>query len=291
MAKLIAIQRLWLKSHPEIDERMIQEFISLNPQLLELGDVVVKDKERRQPHAGRLDLLLQDSNDERRYEVEIQLGETDPSHIIRTLEYWDVERRRFPKFEHCAVLIAEDITSRFLNVMSLFNGTIPFIAIQMSAHKSVDGSIALSFTTVLNELSRDLEEDDASSQIKTTREDWEVRSSKESMKVVDELFALSQRLYPSIAVNYTKGYIGTTIAGKSVNFAIMKPKKKSVRFELFIRQTDEITKMIDDFGFEQQSYNHNFGYYPIRLGTGDAARNSENLSTLITIAYSQRVTE
>ncbi len=39
--------------------------------------------------AGRLDLLLQDAN-QRRYEVEIQLGATDESHIIRTIEYWDI---------------------------------------------------------------------------------------------------------------------------------------------------------------------------------------------------------
>ena len=48
------------------------------------------------------------------------------SHIIRTIEYWDIERKRYPQYEHCAVLVAEDITSRFLNVISLFNGTIPF---------------------------------------------------------------------------------------------------------------------------------------------------------------------
>ena len=30
-------------------------------------------------------------------------------------EYWDIERRRYPQYDHCAVLIAEDITSRFLN--------------------------------------------------------------------------------------------------------------------------------------------------------------------------------
>jgi len=54
-----------------------------------LGDLIVKDKERIQPGAGRLDLLLQDPDTNLRYEVEIQLGKTDESHIIRTIEYWD----------------------------------------------------------------------------------------------------------------------------------------------------------------------------------------------------------
>ena len=83
-----------------------------------------------QPRAGRLDLLLQDPDTQRRYEVEVQLGSTDESHIIRTIEYWDIEKKRYPQYDHCAVLVAEDITSRFLNVVSLFNGTMPLIAIE-----------------------------------------------------------------------------------------------------------------------------------------------------------------
>ena len=55
------------------------------------------------------------------------------------------------QYDHCAVLIAEDITSRFLNVVSLFNGTIPLIAIQMQALKIGD-SVTLIFTTVMDEL-------------------------------------------------------------------------------------------------------------------------------------------
>jgi hypothetical protein len=37
------------------------------------------------------------------------LGPTDESHLIRTVEYWDIERRKWPGYEHCAVLIAEDV--------------------------------------------------------------------------------------------------------------------------------------------------------------------------------------
>jgi hypothetical protein len=60
----------------------------------------------RNGKAGRLDLLLEDPDPEAatRYEVEIQLGATDEPHIIRTLEYWDIERKRYPQYEHCAVM-------------------------------------------------------------------------------------------------------------------------------------------------------------------------------------------
>ena len=108
-------ERMWLKHHPEFNEAWLQERIAEDPSILGLGDLILKDKERLQPRAGRLDLLLQDPDSSRRYEVEVQLGSTDENHIIRTIEYWDIERKRFPQYDHTAVIVAEDITSRFLN--------------------------------------------------------------------------------------------------------------------------------------------------------------------------------
>src|SRR3954468_15592948 len=143
--------RLSLKDHPELDEKWVQARIAEDPSLLGLGELVLRDKERMQPRAGRLDLLLQEPEGDRRYEVEVQLGSTDESHIIRTIEYWDVERKRYPQYDHCAVIVAEDITARFLNVISLFNGTIPLIAIQMNAVK-VGEHLSLLFTTVMDQV-------------------------------------------------------------------------------------------------------------------------------------------
>lgn len=128
--KFVRFEKIELRGHPELNERWVQERIAEDPSILGLDEVILKDKERLQPGAGRLDLLLQDPDSNRRYEVEIQLGRTDESHIIRTIEYWDIERKRYPQYDHTAVIIAEDITSRFLNVISLFNGFIPLVAIQ-----------------------------------------------------------------------------------------------------------------------------------------------------------------
>jgi RecB family endonuclease NucS len=87
---------LSLKAHAELDEKWVQDLIAKDPSMLGLGeDLALRQKERIQPHAGRLDLLLQDSEG-RRYEVELQLGSTDETHIIRTIEYWDIERKRYP---------------------------------------------------------------------------------------------------------------------------------------------------------------------------------------------------
>jgi L-alanine-DL-glutamate epimerase-like enolase superfamily enzyme len=104
-------ERISLKSHTDFNEKWLQARIVEDPGILGLGDVVLIERERTQERAGRLDLLLADPEQDRRYEVELMLGPTDESHIVRCIEYWDIERRRYPGYEHCAVLVAEDITS------------------------------------------------------------------------------------------------------------------------------------------------------------------------------------
>lgn len=157
--KYVKPERVFLSDHLELNERWAQERIAEDPSLLALGDLILKDKERMQPHAGRLDLLCQDADSNRRYEIEIQLWKTDESHIIRTIEYWDIERKRYPQYDHTAVIVAETITSRFLNVISLFNGVIPLVAIQMQTFR-VGDQISLVFTTVLSEMKLGLVDED-----------------------------------------------------------------------------------------------------------------------------------
>jgi hypothetical protein len=102
--KFVKPERILLSNHPEYRETWVQERIAEDPSILGLGDLVLKDKERNQPRGGRLDLLLQDAESSTRYEVEVMLGGTDESHIIRTIEYWDVEKKRYPQYDHYAVL-------------------------------------------------------------------------------------------------------------------------------------------------------------------------------------------
>jgi hypothetical protein len=73
----VKYETISLRLHPEFNEKWVQDRIADDPLILGLGDLVLRDKERMQPRAGRLDLLLQDRESNRRYEVEIQLGSTD----------------------------------------------------------------------------------------------------------------------------------------------------------------------------------------------------------------------
>ena len=76
MADFIKLQEIDLKNSTEINESWIQQTIADNPEILGLGNVHVRDKERKQESGGRLDLLLENDDDENpvRYEVEIQLS-------------------------------------------------------------------------------------------------------------------------------------------------------------------------------------------------------------------------
>jgi hypothetical protein len=236
-----------LKNHPEFDEKWVQTRIADDPSILGLGELEIKDLERRQPKAGRLDILLRDPDTGKRYEVEVMLGAVDPSHIIRTLEYWDNERKRFPQYDHCAVIVAEDITSRFLNVISLFNSSVPIIALQMNALQ-VDDKIVLDFAKVLDEISLGEDDEDDGMEETTDRPYWEQRSSPESMNMVDECLKIVQEVCPGCDLKYNKYYIGLTLRNRTNNFVVFRPKKNFLRIEAKISAKESWAERIEATG-------------------------------------------
>jgi len=278
------ITKLSLKSHPELTERWVQERIAENPQMLGLGDVVLKDKERIQPRAGRLDLLLQDAEANHRYEVEIQLGKTDESHIIRTIEYWDIERKRYPQYEHTAVIVAEEITARFLNVISLFNGTIPLMAIQMSAVE-LGETVSLLFTTVLDEARFGLVDEDEEVQEFTDRAYWEARGSKATVAMADEVLKLVAEFAPGLELKFNKFYIGLATNGIPNNFLIFRPQKSALRLEVRLPPSSETEAMLETAGLDVMDYDKRWGRYRLRLNKGEVAKFTEVLSALSQQAF------
>jgi hypothetical protein len=108
-----------------LDERWLQNRIEEDPSILGLGDIQLMKREKPQPTGGRIDFVMYDPEQELRFEVEIMLGVLDESHIIRTVEYWDIERQRYPAYDHRAVIVAEEITARFFNVIRLLNRAVP----------------------------------------------------------------------------------------------------------------------------------------------------------------------
>jgi hypothetical protein len=284
--RFVRPDRIWLKEHPELNERWVQDRITEDPAIIGLGDLVLKDKERRQPHAGRLDLLLQDPDNDRRYELELQLGRTDESHIIRTIEYWDIERRRYPQYDHCAVIVAEDIASRFLNVIGLFNSSIPIIAIQMAA-LAIGDQVALVFNTILNELSRGLEEEeDDSHQDPVDRGYWEGRVGRDIIGMADQLFNILRQRDPSLEMKYNKYSIVLAKSGVVDKFVSFRPKRQFLRVEARLPQSEETDSRLEEAGLDLLPYK--WGKYRVRVTKADLNKQEAVIADLLKLAYENR---
>ena len=279
-------ERISLKGHSEYDEKWVQTIIAENPAVLGLGDLVLRDQERIQPHAGRLDLLLQDMDTNRRFEVELQLGPTDESHIIRTIEYWDIERQRYPQYDHCAVLVAEQVTSRFLNVISLFNGALPVIAIQMQAFV-IGEHVTLIFTTVLDELVRGaVEEDEDAEAAPTDRTYWEARSSKAVVSLADKLLDLIREFEESVELKYNKFYIGLVKEGRPFNFVTFQPRKKHLILRVMMPKSEDLDERIDGAGID--TLDHRRGTYRLRIAEDDLTSKSDFIREIMGMAHAKR---
>jgi len=282
--EVVKFEKVSLKNHSELNEHWVQNLIAEDPSILGLGDLILRDKERIQPRAGRLDLLLQDADSNRRYEVEVQLGALDESHIIRTIEYWDIERKRYPQYEHTAVIIAEDITSRFLNIISLFNGMIPLVAIQMNTLK-IEDNIGLVFTTVLDQMTLGLVEEDEETQEITDRLYWENKTSKKLVSLADDLLEIAKEQEIKLELKYNKFYIGMAIDSQTNNFFIIRPKKGFIRFEPRLKNTEETTEKLESAGLDVMDYDNRSGRYRIRLKSEEVKKYQAILTEIIKEAF------
>jgi hypothetical protein len=250
-----------MKGNPQLSEKWVQEVLVGDPALLGFGDVVVKDVERTQAHGGRLDLLLSDPDTSTRYEVELQLGATDESHIIRTIEYWDTERRRYPQYDHVAVIVAEEITARFFNVISLFNGFIPIVAIQMSAIELTESEVTLVFTKVLDRITLGSEEEEEGEPV--DRAYWEQRSSPEMLAIADRIFVHLQDFDPGVEPKYNKHYIGPSKNGVSSLYVLVRPQKRKINVEMRIPRSDEVSLAIEEAGLDTLPYDTRWNHYRV----------------------------
>ena len=281
---LIKPEKLDLKQHPVLNEKWVQDIIVKDTALLGLGELDVINIQKSQPKAGRLDLLLRDPESNRRYEVEIQLGKVDESHIIRTIEYWDIERKRYPQYDHTAVIIAEDITSRFLNVISIFNGFIPLIAIQMNAYKIKDDYF-LQFTKVLDVVNLGLIEEGPEEP--KDRNYWENKATRETVSIADELLKLILEFTPGYELKYNKFYIGLAKDGQPDNFVIFRPTKRNLQMGLRLEQSEEIEKLLENADLDIMDYDMVFGRYRIKLSKQDIDKHKQLIIDLLKQAYNQ----
>lgn len=270
-----------VRSLPGGDERLIQQLIADDPSVLTLGPLVLRDKERIQPSGGRLDILLQDEDATAWYEVEVQLGKTDESHIIRTIEYWDRERKRYPDIRHTAVIVAEEITGRFFNVISLFNQSIPIIALKLSALKHGE-QFGIIFTKILDYEPKGLETEDG--YLATTRRDWEGYAPSAIMAIADQILLIAKESNHAVELKYNKNYISTTLDGTGSNFIYLMPQKKQLKLWVCLKSAPELDKRCEDAGLDP-NYSSYWRGYQFDLRPGDVERHRDFLKGFIGSLY------
>jgi hypothetical protein len=185
-----------------------------------LGGLEVAAKEHHQPVGGRIDFLMRDTEAGVYYEVEVMLGALDESHIIRTIEYWDLERQRRPTWDHCAVIVAEDITTRFFNVLRLLNRAVPLIAVKLSA-VSVNGRVLLVPVTVLN-ITEEASDEPVDPVERADRAYWEKRSPQ-ILTVMDRIASVLKTTNLELRVTFNRGHIALGTTG--TNFCWLVPRK------------------------------------------------------------------
>ncbi len=279
-------ERISLKVDSTFNERWLQDRIHEDPSILGLGEVIVRDRERVQERAGRLDLLLADPEQNRRYEVELMLGATDESHIIRCIEYWDIERRRYPAYEHCAVLVAEDITSRFLNVLSLLAGTVPLIAIQVNALR-VGDHIVLDFVRVLDQrqLRRDDEADTKLASVDASY--WTDKASAKAVKLLDELLdIINEQTETKQQLNYNRYYVGLTDGTRNRTFIRFRPRKAFVHVELAVSDPEPRIEKCEEAGLAAGVRDDRL---KVTVAPGDVKKHRELLGELFKLALQENV--
>ncbi len=267
-----------------LDEAFVEKFIAEDPSVLGLGNDLKVLERQRQQDKGRLDLLLQDSAQSRRFEVELMLGELDESHLVRTIEYWDIERRRYAAYEHCAVVVAESITARFLNVITLFSGSISLIALQMNAVNVADKT-GIVFLKVVD--SRKLRSDDSgllSSSKSSSHDEWVKCAGKAVMDVVDKCCEIiRQKSKRERAPDYTAGYVGMTDHGRSNLFVCFQPNKSSLWIYAKLDPSEPWETRVQEAGLDYRSD----GDFRVKVTPKDFSENEPLIREMLVEAIKQ----
>lgn len=217
------------------DEYWLQDIIYENPKVLGLGNLVPVNKEKKQSKGGRLDILLKEPEEKIMYEVEVMLGETDPSHIIRSIEYWDNEKRKYPQRQHFCVLVAESFDRRYFNVIQLMSLNIPMIAIQADLIEFNNEQV-LHFTKIIDIYTEPEESEEDVKQVNEST--WNLDSPWTNANA-KEFYNILKNEISKINIGYTQSYISISVDGKNA-YSFHKRTKPTSAFFFSIKDEEKI---------------------------------------------------
>jgi predicted transport protein len=312
------------KDHKIITEKIIQDIIADRPEILGLGEgLTLVGKEMNQKKAGRIDLLFQENKSKKIYEVEIQLGKLNESHLLRAVGYWNIERKKSPDYEHSAVVIAEVVESRMLDLIELYKENVSIIVLQMTAYK-IENEICLTFKRKENK--RNITDDDNKDNAvnyeykpfkEWDRQYWENKVSEKELMAVDKIHSFLKEIDSNIRINYTEKYIGfkkkfdnfvfivirCTPISKSVlkqssetetkikveeesdSFVFIEIKQDTLILKLALEKSSETETRIEKAGLNLGNYSKKRGEYPIKITKDDIKNKESTLKKLLKQTY------
>lgn len=245
-----------------LNEQQLQEHIESNLDMLDLGASGLKVlASQKQTSHGRLDLLLEADHYER-YVVEIQLGQPDPSHIIRLIEYWEESRSSDLDYTYYAVLVAENIMQgrhiKVLNVLKRHG--LPLVAVNVTAVKQADSVIGLSFSRVLDSFEET--EDGDSLQEPASEESWTDHHGEDIAELAKKM---CQKF--GVAPNFTRNYVGMEDPEKGRNARCKifgRKRNRAIELRFVLSKSAELDKEIEAQGFKPDYRRHS---YWIQIGS------------------------
>ncbi len=183
------------------------------------------------------------------------------------------------------MLVAEDVVTRFLNVIGLFSGSVPFVVVQVNAFQ-VDGKLVLNFVKVLD--SRSLRTDEATElkEKATDRAYWISRASTSTVELAEKCIAIiNQVATVTRKPSYNKYFIGLNDGIRPGNFVTFKPRKSflKVKFEA-LSPTEPWLKRLEEKGLDSDVKNEDLR---VTLTAKDFDDNSELLTELLHEAVKQ----
>ena len=169
-----------------LDEAWLEQWLQHDPKRLGLGAAVRIVRARLARAAGpssggRLDLqAVDDTVEDRVYDIELMRGELDADHGFRALDYWARERKADDQDrDHLPVIVAERIKgSRYWTLLETLAESISLIALEVRCME-VDGRPAVWLEQVLvpDELQPAETGDLQRARGNLTEEEWKARTT------------------------------------------------------------------------------------------------------------------
>lgn len=178
------------------------------------------------------------------------------------------------------MIVAEEITARFFNVIRLLNRAVPLIALQLSAFPISKDEVIVHAIKVLD-IYEEAEPEEEEGGAQVDRRYWERRASAASLQALDAVVALVNAEVGQARVTYNKGHIALGTSGR--NFCWFHPPREASHCHVRVRTSadsrEEQMRAFDDTGLYVRAFQREL--ITLKLAVRDIETHREQLVALL----------